>query len=86
MLNTFLAGAITLASLAIALFFFQFQKSTGDRLFGFFGAAFVLLGIERVCSQFVSGELQSDVYLIRLTAFLLILFAILDKNRKEKRD
>jgi hypothetical protein len=33
----------------------------------------------------MSDTLQSYVYLIRLSAFLLILFAILDKNRKEKK-
>jgi len=85
MLTSFLSGANVLASFAIALFFFRFQKSTEDRLFGFFAVAFVLLGLEQICINFMPAMLQSYVYLIRLSAFLLILFAILDKNRKEKK-
>ncbi len=85
MLNSFLAGAITLASWAIAFFFFRFQRATGDRLFGFFAVAFVLLGLERVGIEFVFNKLESSVYLIRLCAFLLILFAIFEKNRQEKK-
>lgn len=85
MIQSFLSGAIVLAAWMISFFFFRFQKSTGDRLFGFFGAAFVLLGFERLAVEFMPGVFQSYVYLIRLVAFILILFAILDKNREEKR-
>ncbi|HEX3716845.1 MAG TPA: DUF5985 family protein [Verrucomicrobiae bacterium] len=85
MLNAFLAGAFTLCSWAISLFFFRFLKATGERIFGFFAAAFVLLGLERLCIEFMPNELQSYVYLIRLFAFLLILFGILDKNRNAKK-
>jgi hypothetical protein len=41
--------------------------------------------LERVCREFVPGILQPYVYLIRLAAFLLILFAIWDKNQKQKK-
>lgn len=85
MMNPFLAGAITLCSWAISLFFFRFLKTTGERLFGFFAAAFALLGWERLCIEFMPDELQSYVYLIRLFAFLLILFGIVDKNRDVKK-
>lgn len=85
MLNSFLSGSIVLAAWTIALFFFRFQKSTGDRLFGFFAVAFGLLGLERMSIEFMPGAFRSWVYLIRLLAFLLILFAIFDKNRKEKK-
>jgi hypothetical protein len=84
MLKSFLSGAIVLASWAISMFFLRFQKTAKDRLFGFFAAAFILLGLERVSVEFVPNEVRSYVYLIRLFAFLLILFAIWDKNRKEK--
>jgi len=82
MLNSFLSGAIVLAAWIIALFFFRFKKTTGDRLFGFFAAAFVLFGLERISIEFMPGTLQPYIYLIRLGAFVLILFAIWDKNRK----
>jgi hypothetical protein len=84
MLNSFLAGAITLASFAIATFFLHFLRATGDRLFGFFAIAFTLLGIERICIEFGSGAFQYYVYLIRLVAFGLIFVAIMDKNRGTK--
>ena len=85
MIKSFLAGAIVVAAVAIALFFVQFRKVTRDRLFGFFAAAFFLMGIERVLLEFMPGEHRPTTYLIRLAAFLLILFAIWDKNRKESR-
>jgi hypothetical protein len=85
MLNSFLDGAICMASWAIAFFFFRFKKTTGDPLFAYFAAAFVLFGVERICLELISGPLASYVYFIRLLAFLLILFGILVKNRKEKK-
>jgi Family of unknown function (DUF5985) len=83
-INSFLSGAIALAAIAIALFFFRFQQATKDRLFGFFAIAFLLLGFEQVCVAFLSDRLQAHVYLIRLLAFLLILAGIFDKNRQRK--
>lgn len=77
-----LAGAIMLAAWAIFVFFLRFCRKTGDRLFAFFAAAFLLLGIERIIIVGLSSDHQSFGYLIRLFAFLLILFAILDKNRR----
>ena len=83
MINTFLSGAIVMAAWVIALYFARFLKATGDRLFGFFAAAFVLLGVERIATEFMPGRLEANVYLVRLCAFLLILLGIWDKNRKK---
>ena len=77
-----LAGAIMLNAWAIAVFFLRFWKKTGDRLFGWFAACFTLLGIERISIMSFPEEVHFRVYLIRLAAFLMIIFAILDKNRK----
>ena len=85
MLEPFLSGAIALASLVVAMLFWQCRTRTRERLFGFFAAAFLLMGIERVCTEFVSANPNSLLYLIRLFAFLLILYAILDKNRSETK-
>jgi zinc transporter ZupT len=84
-INSFLSGAITVAAWVIAFFFLRFQKNTRDRLFGFFAAAFFLLGVERVVVELSATETPVHVYLIRLVAFLLILAGILDKNRKDKK-
>lgn len=79
-----LGGASMVSALAISLFFARFWRKTGDRLFGFFSVAFLLLGIERVRLAWSPVENATPFYFIRLVAFLLILFAILDKNRKTK--
>ena len=85
MIKPFLNGAIVMAAWVIGVLFIRFQRTTGDRLFGYFAAAFLLLGLERISLEFLAGETQPYVYLIRLVAFLLIVVGILDKNRKSKR-
>ncbi len=81
MLQSMLAGAIMLNAWAIALFFLRFWKKTRDPLFGWFALAFLLLGTERVTMAVCSLGTHSLVYLIRLCAFLIIFWAIWDKNR-----
>jgi hypothetical protein len=85
MLEPFLSGAIVLAAMMVAMLFWECRTKTQERLFGFFAIAFLLLGIERICTEFISANPGSILYLIRLFAFLLILYAILDKNRTEKK-
>ena len=43
----FLSGAITLGFAVVSLFFFRFWKRTDDALFASFGAAFLLLALNR---------------------------------------
>lgn len=67
--------------LVVALFFLRFSRQTGDRLFSLFATAFVLMAVQRY-ALFYYGEVAAAwVYGLRLFAFLLILFAIIDKNR-----
>ncbi len=79
----FMAGALVLAYLAIGYFFLRFWKKTRDRFFRMFAWAFWVLAIERVILLFIPAdfEFRPYVYLVRLTAFLLILWAIFEKNR-----
>jgi hypothetical protein len=83
-LEGFMMGAIAMASAVAALFFLRFWRDTGDRLFAIFSAAFLLLGITRVglAVSNVPLEGQTHWYWVRLAAFLLILLAIVDKNRR----
>jgi len=83
MMNPFLAGANMMAAAVIGVFFWKHHRRTRERLFGYFAVAFLLLGIERVCLMLVFDNPRSALYLIRLAAFLLILFAIWDKNRQD---
>jgi hypothetical protein len=84
MLKAFLSGAISMACLTIALFFLRFWRQTGDRLFVIFAAAFGLLMVERLMLATVSTshELAPYIFLMRLLAFVLIMGAVVDKNRR----
>lgn len=83
-MSPFLTGAIAMGSVTAALFFLRFWRETGDRLFAMFSVAFLLLGITRI-GLVVSAETfeaQTQWYWMRFAAFLLILLAIIDKNRR----
>ena len=85
-LKHFLSGANMLASLVVALFFWRFLRQTRDRFFGYFAVAFLLMAMERLVIEFLPEDNpRSLVYLIRLAAFLLILYAILEKNRQQRQ-
>lgn len=79
----FLSGASLLAAAAIALFFLRFWRETGDRFFGFFALAFVVFALNRLALVLLDTDDESRtwVYVARLAAFLLIIVAIVDKNR-----
>lgn len=74
-----LAGGYAVA----ALFFLKFWSRTRDRLFVMFAAAFALLAIHRVAAVVTYNWFGESVwlYVVRLIAFILILVAIVDKNR-----
>lgn len=83
----FFSGGIMIGSVVAGMFFYRFWSKTGDRLFAIFGSAFWLMAVERLVLVSVpdfNSEADAYVYLIRLGAFALILYGILDKNRSEK--
>jgi hypothetical protein len=84
MLEGFLLGVIVTASLTAGLFFLKFWRQTRDVLFLGFAAAFLIEGINR--SMFLMLERPYEgrpaLYMIRLFAFLLLLAAIVVKNRR----
>lgn len=81
---TFLHGALAMASLVAGVLFLTYWRNSGDRLFVFFAAAFWLLGLNWAVLGMLSPVLEHRhwVHTLRLLAFLLIGFAIVDKNRK----
>jgi hypothetical protein len=81
-MNDMLTGAIATASMVIALFFLRFWRNTGDRFFLYFALSFFIEGLHRVYSAVIDhgGEDSPLHYLIRLLAYGLILWAILEKN------
>jgi hypothetical protein len=82
-----LAGLMVAAYAVAALFFLRFWRQSGDRLFALFSAAFWLLGAQRLALALLpeSPGLAVWPYVVRLLAFLLILWAIVDKNRERGR-
>ena len=82
-LNDFLAGAIFTAYVVITLLFWRSWQQTGDRLFKFFAAAFLALGIERLILLAFASNNESIhlVYVVRLLAFSMIIWGIVEKNR-----
>ena len=82
-----LAGAIAMASLIIALFFLRFWRASGDRFFLYFALSFAIEGLHRVYAVMRDGGGEDSPlhYLIRLLAYGLILWAILEKNLPRKK-
>jgi hypothetical protein len=83
MIEGFLLGVIFTLSLVAALFFFKFWRQTRDGLFLAFALAFLIEGLNR--ARFLALDSPSEghpnIYLVRLLAFLLIVAAIVWKNR-----
>ncbi len=87
-MQTFLLGAIAMASLVAALFFLKFWLRTHDRFFLMFAAAFAVDAVNRTTIALlpdVSQEQEPIFYLVRLFTFVLILVAIIDKNLRGGR-
>jgi hypothetical protein len=81
-MTQFIYGALTMSCLIAGLFFLRFWRKTGDRLLLMFALAFWLLGASWLGLTFVNGdEARVGIYSLRLVAFLLIIAAIVDKNR-----
>lgn len=84
MLNDFLGGAIVMGFAVAALLFLKFWRRTREGLFLAFAGSFLLLALTQALltlGAFYTEE-RSWLYLVRLAAFLLILFALWWQNRR----
>jgi uncharacterized membrane protein len=79
-------GALLMSCFVAALFFVDFWRRSRDRFFAFFALAFLLQGISWAAAVVtgVGADFNRPVYLIRLLAFLVIIIAVIDKNRSPK--
>jgi hypothetical protein len=94
-LTTFFSGICMTTFVFCGIFFLKFWKASKDKFFLFFGISCWLLSLERIILLFVEAahhpigddlaESGAWVYLIRLFAFALILVAIIEKNRPQKK-
>lgn len=88
MIEGFLLGVIVTASLISAGFFWRFYRQTQDGLFLAFAAAFAIEGVNRIAFLMVDKPSEGSpiIYMVRLVAFLLLLGAIVAKNRDTPSD
>jgi hypothetical protein len=79
----FFAGMMVMADLVAMVFFLRFWKSSGDRLFAYFAAAFFVLALQRtgLTLSTMDDTLELISYALRAVAFTLIIIGIVDKNR-----
>jgi Family of unknown function (DUF5985) len=82
-MNPFIWGASAMACWVIGLIFFRSWRLTDDRFFALFGAAFWILALHWAALGIVAAadETRHFFYAVRLLGFLLVLVAIVDKNR-----
>jgi hypothetical protein len=77
----FTDGLLAAGYLLAALFFLRFWRRTRDGLFFCFAIAFALMAINQALPVLLGvGEDKAAIYLFRLAAFLMIIFAICYKN------
>ena len=83
----YLAGAVTLGFFVAGAFFLRFWRRTGDRLFLAFAAAFALLAVNQALAALLGAgdERTPYTYVLRVLGFVLILYAIVDKNLSSGR-
>ncbi|HJQ82564.1 MAG TPA: DUF5985 family protein [Candidatus Binatia bacterium] len=84
-LVSILSGATVMGFLVGGLFFLRFWRDTGDRLFVSFAIAMWTLALNgALVAVFHPGsDSRHYFYLLRLFAFVLIIWAVVDKNRSD---
>ena len=80
----FLQTVAATAAWISAAIFLRYWRESRDGLFAFFSVAFTLLGVSwAILSMFTPlGDASPYVYGLRLLAFLLIIAAVIAKNRE----
>jgi uncharacterized membrane protein HdeD (DUF308 family) len=77
-----ISGAIAALSLVAALFFLRFWRSSRDKFFLWFAISFGVEGLNRMAMA-VTRQANEDTpvhYVVRLVSYLVILYAIVEKN------
>ena len=83
-MSDLLSGVLMALDIVAGLFFLRFWVSSRDRLFAMFAVAFWILGVQRLLLSATRAvfEDQALFYTLRLLAFVIIIVAIVDKNRR----
>jgi len=87
-MNDLISGAMVMAYSVAAMYFLRFWRRSRDPLFGHFSLAFWILAAQRLALS-ISGEdyeHRTFFYIARLLAFVVIIWAIVQKNRAPRQD
>lgn len=86
-MRQFIWGLLAMASVVAALFFLHYWRMSRDRFFAYFSVAFAAMAVDWLGHVTVemADPFRAEVYIARLTAFVIILIAIIDKNRQARR-
>ncbi|MBX9567594.1 MAG: hypothetical protein K2X77_01810 [Candidatus Obscuribacterales bacterium] len=86
MIEHLIRGATITSDICIALFFFRFWTEKRDKFFLHFACAFSLIALSTFAVVLLgkAADFKPFAYGLRLLAYLLIIFAIINKNRPEK--
>lgn len=84
MIEGFLLGVIVTGSVTAGAFFLKFWLQTRDTLFLAFAVAFLIEAGNRLTFLWLDNPHQGSpaIYGVRLLSYLLILVAIVNKNRR----
>ncbi len=82
-LHAVLLGALSMGSLVVGLLFLRLWRDGGDRFFLWFALSFFVQAINRIALALTASPNEGSPwhYGVRLVAYLLILWAIVEKNR-----
>lgn len=79
-----ISGWLLAGYLITTLYFLRFWMQQRERLFGLFALAFGILAVQRIALALSSADMEDQTlyYVMRLLAFSVIAYAIIDKNRR----
>jgi uncharacterized membrane protein HdeD (DUF308 family) len=80
--STFLLGAMAMACAVAGLIFLRHYRTTRDRLFLWFALSFFMEAVNRTAFGLSAAPQEAEpfYYGVRLLSYLLILWAIFEKN------
>ena len=83
-LVAFIQGAVAMGCAVIGTIFFRFWRQSQDHLFLRFASAFWMLSVSYILLTVVAFATEWRVYIfvVRLLAFCMILYGIVEKNRR----
>lgn len=81
-----LLGALAMGTTVVGIIFLRLWRDGGDRFFLWFALSFFVQAINRVALALTASPQEGSPwhYMVRLVAYLLIIWAIIEKNRPHR--